>query len=174
MTAYRPYPSTRTWSPQGCSLVQTFHRSSNYTSFSKTTTTNIKHVHNSFDIALAQKYARKAQTVVCWQSAYSWKKNPPNLRLKRIPVLQQLSENWNKISFSFFFNKNGAAYNKEEVKVTQTLAYSCSKRNAYCLLGCRVFDCFVLFFSQSWDNRYGLLVLKQSINQTYIIHHILN
>ena len=37
---------------------------------------------------------------------------------------------------------------------------------------CIVYVCFVLFFSQSWDNRYGLLDLKQSINQTYIMTNL--
>ena len=39
-----------------------------------------------------------------------------------------------------------------------------------------MYVCFVLFFSQSWDNRYGLLYLKQlsnqSINQFSFTNHV--
>ena len=72
---------------------------------------------NSFNTALAYNtYINdKAQTVVCLSiSVQLRKRNPPNLRLKRIPVLQQLNENWNKRSFPFFFTKNGAAYTEKK------------------------------------------------------------
>ena len=36
-----------------------------------------------------------------------------------------------------------------------------------------LYVCFVLFFSQSWDNHYGLLDLKQSINQSINQWHVL-